>query len=150
MVQRGHGTADAKARLNAILATLAGEQSVTQTCMQLGVGERGYYKLLNRFLQDALAWFEPRVPGRPARSSYPHSPSDMRVAELEAALRNLRVDLHAARIREEIALVLPHLLRHSKRIKKEVRRRPGRHVAGAAIQGSAQRASGNDACAPPH
>jgi hypothetical protein len=145
MIDPVHGTADAKMRLHAFLAALAGEQTVAQACMVLEIGERGYFKLRARFLQAALAWFEPRGPGRPPGVA--HSPSDRRVSELETALRDLRVELQAARIREEIALTLPHLVRRSRRVKKAPRRKPHRQLAGAAIPASGQNASANAACA---
>ena len=75
--------------------------------------------------------------------------SQRRVAELEAALRDLRVDLHAARIREEIALTLPQLLRRSRRVKKAAPGKRRRPALGTVIQRSAQRASGSVECAPP-
>jgi hypothetical protein len=120
LVQRWQGTAEAKARLTAILATLSGKQTVAQACSLLGVGERGFYKLRDRFLQAALLCFEPRGPGRPPVLNS-DSAAARRVTELEAALRDVRVDLRAARIREEIAMALPHLLRRSVRAKKSVR-----------------------------
>ena len=144
MLERVHGTADAKTRLHAILATLAGEQTVAQACALLGIGERGYFKLRERLLQAALTWFEPRGAGRPPRVA--HRESDRRVAELEAALRDLRVDLQAARIREEIALALPHLPRRTRHVKKAPRSKPRRQAAGVAIPGSGRPANANAGC----
>jgi len=118
-----------------------------QACSSLGIAERRFYKLRKRFLQAALLWFEPRGPGRPPRITEPETVSRRRVAELEAALRDLRVDLKAARIREEIALALPQLLRRSRRSKKgSCRRRPG--LYGADTQHSEPRASANAEPAP--
>ena len=146
-VHHVQGTADAKARLKAILETLAGKQTVAQACGSLRIAERRFYKLRKRFLQAALLWFEPRGPGRPPRVTQTETASKRRVVELEAALRNLRVDVNAARIREEIALALPHLLRRSRRAKKaSSKRRPG--PLGAAMQPSEPRASGNARRAP--
>ena len=146
MVQRVHGTADAKARLNAILATLAGKQTVSQVCLLLGIGERQYFKLRDRFLQAALTWLEPRGSGRPPWRIRLRAEDDARVVELEAALRDLRIDLRASRIREEIALVLPHLVQRSGRDKKAVRRRRRERVVDEAIRVNTQHASENATC----
>lgn len=125
LLQRWQGTAEAKARLTAILATLSGRQTVAQACSLLGIGERGFYKFRDRFLQAALLWCEPRGPGRPPVLNS-DSTAAGRVAELETALRDVRVDLHAARIREDVALALPHLLQRSVRTKKGMRRKQRR------------------------
>jgi hypothetical protein len=122
LVQRSGGTAEAKTRLNAILATLAGEQTVGEACSLLGIGERGFYKLRDRFLQAALQWFQPRGSGRPPAVSL-DTAAVRRVAELEATLRDVHVDLRAARVREEVALALPHLLQRSVRPPKSLRRK---------------------------
>jgi hypothetical protein len=48
------------------------------------------------------------------------------VAALEATVRQLRLELRAAEVREEIALVLPHLRHRTDRAKKAKRRKGGR------------------------
>lgn len=148
VISRTAGSADAKARLNAILATMAGKQSVAQACRLLGVGERRFHKLRNEFLNDAILWCEPRGPGRPPHASTPRSDNERRVEELEAALRDLRIDLRASRIREEIALVVPHVVRRWARTKKgaSTKRLVSRRTESAAgSERSSQRASANDA-----
>jgi hypothetical protein len=107
-VERLAGSAGAKARLGMILEALAGRRTVAQACRALGLGERRFHALRHRALQAALEALEPRPGGRPARQA---AGGDWRVAALEAALRDLKFDLRAAQVREEIALAVPHLLR---------------------------------------
>jgi len=147
VVHRVQGRADAKARLQALLASLAGMQTVAQACAALGVGERRYYKLRDSFLQAALAWCEPRGPGRPVQLPKSNSASDRRIAELESVLRDLRIDLQAARIREEMALAMPNVMRRAGRFKKGVTRRRRRPANGAAIQPSDPSGNENAECA---
>jgi hypothetical protein len=60
------------------------------------------------------------------------------VAALEAAVRELRLDLRAAQVREEIALLLPHVWRRGERAPEAGRPRGG---SGGASSGC--RPSGN-------
>jgi hypothetical protein len=126
VVQRLEGSEAAKARLQALLATLAGRQTVAQACARLGLSEARWYALRQRVLQAALAALEPQAAGRPGRG---REELDARVRLLEAELRDLRLDLQAARVREEIALVMPQLLARADRARRAARRarrrRPG-------------------------
>ena len=69
-----------------------------------GVGESQFHRLRQMALQAALEALVPRPPGRPARA--PEAPG---VVELERQQRELRLEVEAAQVREEIALVLPRL-----------------------------------------
>src|SRR5262249_10979586 len=97
-------------------------------------------------LQAALSWLEPRSCGRPPRSTSERTDKDARVVELETALRDLRVDLRAARIREEIALVLPHLVERRGRVKKAVRSKRRLASAGEDTGVNGQRESATATC----
>lgn len=110
------GSPLAKERLGLILECLAGRLPVAAASERLGVGERRFQLLRRRCLQFALEGLEPRPAGRP------RSPQGAggRVAALEAEVRRLRVDLQAARVREEIALAVPQALHRARK------KRPGR------------------------
>jgi hypothetical protein len=107
LVERLQGSATAKTRLQVVLETLAGQRSIARACALLGIGEARFHELRTEVLQAALAQLEPGSPGRP-RQETPESAA--RVAALEAQLLDLRIDLKAAQVREEIALAMPHLL----------------------------------------
>jgi hypothetical protein len=122
------GSEAAKARLRAILEALAGRRTVAEVCRWLGVSERRYHALRRRALQGALRGLEPRPAGRRVAAL---SAGDARVGALEAEVRQLRLDLRAAQIREEIALVMPQLLRRGGRAKKAVPRAGRGHKTAA-------------------
>jgi len=105
------GSAEAKRRLEVILESLNGKWTVAEARAQLGLGEARFHELRTEILQLALNRAEPRLPGRPRHEP---SPEQTQVAALEAEIRDLRIDLKAAQVREEIALVMPHLLQPPK------------------------------------
>jgi hypothetical protein len=101
-VERLPGSALARARLRAVLETLAGTCRVQDACARLGVSEQRFDQLRARVLQASLDSLEPRPAGRRPR---PGPTAD--VAALQARVTALEVELHAARVRVEIALALP-------------------------------------------
>jgi len=116
LVQRLDGSDVAKARLMALLEALAGRWTALEAALRVGLSERRFHQLRNHCLQAALASLEPRPMGRPTASLFP--PEREQVAALERAVRELKIDLHAAQLREEIALAMPHLLQRVARRKK--------------------------------
>jgi hypothetical protein len=64
--------------------------------------------------QAALHRLEPRPAGRPVQPPE----ADPRAVALETELRELRLELQAARVRAELALALPHVLARAGRVKK--------------------------------
>jgi cytosine/adenosine deaminase-related metal-dependent hydrolase len=74
----------------------------------LGIGESRFFALRNQWLQEALDLLEPRPLGRPAQAV---SPQQEEVARLEAENRDLRQQRHVAEVREELARVMPRVLR---------------------------------------
>jgi len=103
------GTVEAKARLAAIVATMSGEKSIPEACVELGIGEARFHEMRKEFLASALGLLERKAAGRkPAQA-----PEDAaaRLAELEDEVQTLREMLEASRIRTEIALTMPHLLK---------------------------------------
>ena len=111
-VSRLSGTAESKRRLRVILQTLAGEMSIEEACRRLEVSESRLHQMRHDALAGALSGLEPRPAGRPPTPE--PDPTD-RVAELEAQVRELRIDLQASRVRTEVALTMPHLLRDGKK-----------------------------------
>lgn len=107
-VERLEGSAEAKERLRVILETVAGTKSIEDACAELDVGPARFAELRDEALGAALAGLEPKPAGRPPRAPDP-------AAEELQALRDeknrLDLELHAAWIREEIALLMPHLLK---------------------------------------
>lgn len=98
---------ETKARLKVILQTLSGEKSVEQACAELGVNESHFHRLREKALAGAAAALEPRPVGRP-RAEEDAAVSE--VAALRAELGELKLDLRASQIREELALTMPHVL----------------------------------------
>ena len=118
LVQRLDGSDVAKLRLMAILDALSGTQTALEAALGLGLSERRLHKLRNHCLQAALASLEPRPAGRPTGPKL--LPERQQVAALELAIRELKIDLRAAQLREEIALAMPHLLQRASGTKKAI------------------------------
>jgi hypothetical protein len=119
-VQRLDGSRQAKDRLQAVLDTVAGKATVLEACERLGICEQRFHQLRTHLLRAALASLEPKTIGRPPRSQV-----NPEVHLLSAEVTTLQQELHAAKTREEIALVLPRLVRQEPSTKK-ARRRPRR------------------------
>jgi transposase InsO family protein len=99
-----------KQRLRVVLETIAGRCRVQEACARLDVGPARFHQLRHDFLQDALDGQLPRPLGRPPRAE-----TDAHIVELEREVAALRVELHAARVREEIALALPQVAEPKKK-----------------------------------
>jgi len=102
------GSERAKLRLQTILKTLQGQMTVPEACQVLGICESRFHALRNEWLQEALELLEPRPLGRPPQVV---SPEEEEVARLQAENRDLKQQRHVAEVREELARVLPHVLR---------------------------------------
>lgn len=107
LVESLEGETSIKAQLQSILDVLSGRKSVADACAGLGVSEATFHRLKDKALTAALEALVPKPAGRPAKAD--ETPSD--VKELQRKLRETRIELEASRIREEIALVMPHLLK---------------------------------------
>ena len=107
------GSPLAKQRLRLILETLSGQTSIPQACEALGIGEAMFHKMRTRFLDEASGLLEPRKPGPQGEEI---SPEQARIEKLEKEVRELSISLEASRIRTELALVMPHVLKS--RLKK--------------------------------
>jgi transposase-like protein len=122
LVDHLDGSAQAKARLRALLETLSGRRTVREVSRALGISERRLRAVRRALLQGGLDSLEPRPAGRPPRLA---AAPDQSTVALEAEVRRLRLELQAARIREELALAMPHVLARNRRAKKS-RRSPSR------------------------
>jgi len=107
LVDRIEGSAEAKRRAKAILAAMREDLTVRDACGQLGVSESRFYQLRDRFLLEGITGLEPGLGGRPRKEA----PKEAPVKVLEERVARLELELKAARLREEIALVLPRLVR---------------------------------------
>lgn len=125
LVERLDGSALAKRRLEIILETLSGRATIRQACDRLGIGRTAFHKMRSRFLAEATGLLEPRQAGRKPRGV---TPEQSQIVELARQNRQLRLDLDAQQIREEIAVVMPFLLKRGNARSQKTRRapRPGR------------------------
>jgi len=115
LVESLEGEASVKTQLESILDVLAGKKTVADACAELGVSEATFHRLKERALGGALEALVPKAAGRPKAEKEPED-----VEELKRTLRETRIELEASRIREEIALVMPHLLKRQD-VKKKTR-----------------------------
>ena len=97
----------ARRRLKVILQTIAGELSIPEACAQLDIGEARFHELRTEWLQFAVKGLEPKPLGRPAQTT-PEQQDE--IARLRRQKADLELYLQAARVREQIALTMPHLL----------------------------------------
>jgi transposase-like protein len=107
LVEKLEGPEDDRRRLRAILETISGQRTIASACEELGIKPARFHELRTQALQGALEAIAPGSPGRPPA---PDSTPDPKVAELEAKVRDLDLELRASHVREQIALTMPHLL----------------------------------------
>jgi hypothetical protein len=110
------GDAQAKQRLQVVLESLAGLRSIEEACVTLGIHEARFHELRAEVLQAALERLTPKTPGRPRQQTPEH---EAQMASLEAQIRDLKIELQAARVREEIAVAMPYLLQPPKDPRKK-------------------------------
>jgi hypothetical protein len=106
LVERTEGSPEAKRRVQIVLRTLAGELTIPQACLELGIGHSRFHQMRSELLQQMVAVAEPRAPGRPATE-----PADVASEQLRQEVGALKMQLRAAQIREELAMILPHTIR---------------------------------------
>jgi transposase len=106
-VNRLAGSDVAKERLKVVLETLAGTTRVREACERLGICEQRFHQLRQHVMEAGLAAMEPRSAGRPARAA---SPEDQRIRDLEEQLHDKDAELRAAKVREEVAVILPRAI----------------------------------------
>ena len=107
-VKKMNGSEEAKHRLRLVLETLSGLRSLKEACEELGISEARFHQLRDGALQGALSAVEPKLAGRPPDQL---AQVDPHMAALEEEVKELRIDLRASQVREEIAALMPHLLK---------------------------------------
>ena len=100
------GDPESKKRLKAVLATLLGHMTIAEACSQLVISESHFHEIRRRALAGMVDGLEPRPPGRP-----PNPVEDEEVTALKQQVEDLREELQIARLRTEIAMWKPSLLR---------------------------------------
>jgi hypothetical protein len=105
-VEGTEGSAEAKRRARLVLETLTGERTIEEACAELSISPARFFVLREEALQGTVAALEPGRPGRP-----PAPVPDPEVEALRRENRELRRDVEVARLREEIAIAMPHLSR---------------------------------------
>jgi hypothetical protein len=98
----------ARRRLKVMLETISGQKRIAEGCEELGIGEAQFHKLRHKMLAGAAATLEPSAVGRPPTA---RAEDDERIAGMQEEIRQLRIELRAAQIREEVALLMPHLVK---------------------------------------
>lgn len=96
-----------KERVRAILSTINGEISVKEAAEMLDISESRFHELRDEFLQGGAQRLEPRPKGRPGKEI---DPKDKEIGTLKERIRDLEIEVETARVREEIALVMPEVL----------------------------------------
>lgn len=109
-------------RLRIILQTLSGEVSVVEACELLDVSESRFHDLRNKALEGALSALAPKPRGRPSKEGEPEQ-----VQKLKEQVMDLELELQTQRVKTELAVSMPHLLKDKptkKKITKKKRLRP--------------------------
>ena len=107
LLEHLEGSERAKTRLKAILETLSGQRSIPEVCEELGIHDSMFHRVRTEVLQTALDRLEPRPLGRHPQQA--PLPQDEHVAELEAEILRLQLQLKGAEVRRELAEKLPRL-----------------------------------------
>jgi transposase len=137
LVQHLPGSSRAKERLKVILQTIAGTLTVGEACDRLGIGEAMFHRLRAGVLQAGLTSLEPRPLGRPPRIV---STEHEHMTEMQQRLDDLQSELHVAEVRQEIARVLPYVMKREPERKKaapvrsrQLRRRNRRQQSNSSL-----------------
>lgn len=123
-VDQLQGSSTAKERVKAVLKTMTGDYRLQDACRELNVCEQRFHQLRQEAIAAALTALEPGLPGRPAHNP---APAEEEIRLLKAELASLKVELQAAKAREEIALIMPRVLREQNTPEKKTRRRLRKH-----------------------
>jgi transposase-like protein len=107
---------EARQRLKVIFQTLAGVVTIEQACTILGIRRSAFHKLRARFIERSAQLLEPRTPGRKKKVV---TPEQLEIERLRRENEQLRFELKAQQLREEIGLLMPHLLKPRRPVKKK-------------------------------
>lgn len=109
----------AKERLLVLIGNLAGVLPVAESCRRLGMSRTLFRRIRKALLVVGLRAVEPRPRGRPVGETPRH---ERTIAELRDQVRQLEEDLHFARVREELALLVPWTARRQKKMRQHRRK----------------------------
>lgn len=107
LVEKLSASEHARLRLKLILETIAGQRTAIEAAEILGITEQGFHKLRMERLQSWAEDLEPKPTGRKPKEEHEDT---TKIKELEAQIKELKIDLKTSRLREEIALTMPHIL----------------------------------------
>ena len=103
LVEHVDGSEFAKKRLEVILKSINGELTIEEATNKLGVERSRFHELRSQALQAMATQLEPRPAGRP-RVSKEEGSSQVRALREEN--QSLKWALEAARVREEVSMIL--------------------------------------------
>ena len=112
LVDELEGSDQAKRKLRIILETISDEKTIPQACAELGIQRSRFHAMRKMFLLDAVNSLEPRNRGRPPAPAHVTS-EQAHIHLLEKRVEALSFEVRAAQIREELAVVMPHVLKPS-------------------------------------
>ena len=101
------GSEDARWKMKLILQTISGQIDIDTACRQLGIGKRAFHKLRARVLQTAVECLEPHRRGRPRLTSK----EETEIEQLRRKNHELTLAVRSSQIREEIAMLMPNILK---------------------------------------
>ncbi len=117
LVEGLEGSEEAKKRLEVILETIGGQKSAQEAYEQLGLSKSMFHEIRTGSLVAALESLEAKPKGRPRQEVT----EDQRENErLSKEVEELKAALQIANVREEIALVMPHVLKAADGKKKRM------------------------------
>jgi transposase len=99
---------EARQRLKVIFQTLAGVFTVEEACEVLNIQRSAFYKLRGQFIENAVQLLEPKTPGRKKKLITPEQVENQRLRDEN---ERLKFELKAQQLREEIGILMPHLLK---------------------------------------
>ena len=123
LVEGLEGSEEAKRRLEVILETLGGHKSVQEAIEQLGLRKSMFHEIRMESLKGALESLEAKPRGRPRQEVTEDQCENER---LRKENEELKAALQIAHVREEIALVMPHVLKGADAKKKRMEERKKR------------------------
>lgn len=112
LIESREGSEEAKRKAALFLREFTGELTMEEVAGELGVNVAMAYKLREQMLEGVIESLEPRKLGRPAKENPPEGGE---VDTLREKVKELERELQAARIREEIRVVLPGVGRRGKK-----------------------------------
>lgn len=111
---------EARQRLKVIFQTIAGVFTVEQACEILNIKRSAFHKLRGQFIENAVLLLEPKTPGRRKKIVTPEEAENQRLREEND---QLKFELKAQQLREQIGILMPHLLKkRSKAVKKTTKK----------------------------